>query len=816
MGDWIINEIIRMLKISLQVIFWITKFLIGAGVRHRGSRQSKYNPKKLSSSNSEAPDMTAPIAVQAVVGKSSSWDPDNAIRLVSNLTTLSHFGLTITSTSTGIVWQVVVWHEGAIEIAQNAFASYYPGAEVTVEPYNFQPYAEFFRVVQPITQTVMYLAPILLPDDIKKSDPLAPLVNVMSNLLTGERVTFGMLVFPDQPEASKVGQKMITTSNMSGTEMLYDPLGAFSRVTSGAHKQDRYTPELAKVLNWKLSQMLSHVYLYLQIEALTPERVDVLGNAVLPQIVNFENERFNSLDIREIGSIVRVANTEQAFATDAVGYIARCLKGEDKTWAKFVNVFCAPEITTMWHLPHAGLTNPRIVWLDESTKYAPETVRNWRSGLKIGRNAGDMIYLPQDGRAEHMLIVGKSGSGKSVFMLNQIAQTIASGKGVMVTDPHGHLVRQILRHCVPRSRWDDVVVLDMGNRKNPPPFNPLRAIDGEDSEGVVNHMTALFASLYPDTSFRQMSDTLYNALLLIGQLPTPTLIDVTRLFDDDAFRGDLMERLDDFMVRDYWMRFVRLTNSQREELARPVLHRLGVFIKNRKLRAMACHPDVLDLGELMAQNKIILISMESDERAVPYEHRRVLGSLMISNIYMAALSGAIQNPPFTLYVDEAQHFVETDLPQMLSEARKYGLAVALAHQYLDQLSGDTLKAVEGNVTSIVAFEVGDKDARALLPYLKPSFTDADLVALGKYRAAVSTRYEDRRQPAFTIDTLPPIGDNLNGTGMNEAEREIRRRSIENYTPKTYSEVNAWLSQRYNNGNRPPVMDEVSDDFIDPV
>jgi hypothetical protein len=132
---------------------------------------------------------------------------------------------------------------------------------------------------------------------------------------------------------------------------------------------------------------------------------------------------------------------------------------------------------------------------------------------------------------------------------------------------------------------------------------------------------------------------------------------------------------------------------------------------------------------------------------------------------------------------------------MLSEARKHGLGLVLANQYFHQLVGDTLEAVEGNVGAFCAFETGENDARALALYMKPEFTAADLVSLGKYRAAISLRVGGSRQPAFSLETLPPPEEGNLAVG-HQREAALRQRSVAQYTPRSYSEVLRWLNHRY--------------------
>ncbi|MDO7836974.1 TraM recognition domain-containing protein [Sphingobium sp. HBC34] len=95
-----------------------------------------------------------------------------------------------------------------------------------------------------------------------------------------------------------------------------------------------------------------------------------------------------------------------------------------------------------------------------------------------------------------------------------------------------------------------------------------------------------------------------------------------------------------------------------------------------------------------------------------------------------------QRHPCFLYADEAQHFVTPSMASLLTEGRKYGLGLVLAHQNLRQIQGSPVEAaLLGNAYSRILFRVGDDDARKLAAGL--SFFEAhDLQALGRGEAVV--------------------------------------------------------------------------------
>ena len=95
----------------------------------------------------------------------------------------------------------------------------------------------------------------------------------------------------------------------------------------------------------------------------------------------------------------------------------------------------------------------------------------------------------------------------------------------------------------------------------------------------------------------------------------------------------------------------------------------------------------------------------------------ILGSLIVSTLGLAAFSRAEQSlsdrKSFFVYLDEFQNFTTLMLANMMSELRKYGVGLTLAHQHLHQLEPDIRHAVLGNAATLVSFRVGPEDAGVL-------------------------------------------------------------------------------------------------------
>ncbi len=168
-----------------------------------------------------------------------------------------------------------------------------------------------------------------------------------------------------------------------------------------------------------------------------------------------------------------------------------------------------------------------------------------------------------------------------------------------------------------------------------------------------------------------------------------------------------------------------------------------------------------DFRKAMDERKIIIINLSKGR--VGDENMKLLGGLLVTKIYLAAMSRADMPdrivkglPNFYLYVDEFQNFANASFADILSEARKYKLNLTIAHQYVEQMDENVSAAVFGNVGTMIVFRVGATDAEALEKEFSPAFTLEDLVNLGFAQIYLKLMIDGLTSPPFSATTLPPI------------------------------------------------------------
>jgi type IV secretory pathway TraG/TraD family ATPase VirD4 len=188
----------------------------------------------------------------------------------------------------------------------------------------------------------------------------------------------------------------------------------------------------------------------------------------------------------------------------------------------------------------------------------------------------------------------------------------------------------------------------------------------------------------------------------------------------------------------------------------------------------------IDFGDIMRNGKILLVTLSSGQ--IGKMNSTFLGSMVVSRLLWTAL-GRAKDPPskrkqFFLYVDEFQNFITDSFEQILSEARKYGLSLTIAHQHLDQLRamgrlGDKIqRAVFGNIGTMICFRVGD-DGEYLAKQLGSPVEESSLRNLANRYAVATIQVEGVPSTPFTMKTLDWTAP---ATEMVEKGHRIRDRA----------------------------------------
>lgn len=332
------------------------------------------------------------------------------------------------------------------------------------------------------------------------------------------------------------------------------------------------------------------------------------------------------------------------------------------------------------------------------------------------------IEFTDEERGRHIYIVGRSGSGKSSLMFNLAVNDIEAGRGVVFMDPHGDEAKRLL-DTIPTERTEHVCYLDVSDAHYAVGFNPLAGIPGHLSALCAANITSGLKDIWSDSWGPRLEWFLNRALALLAERGDCTLADLPPLFYDKKYRARFTRNIKDRSVRDFWTReFPSYNDRYREDAQGPILNKVGQLLASPKLRAILCQPQPrFDLALAIEKNQIVIVNLAKG--LVGDEPANLLGSLFISHLKSIAMARAGQTEaertPFRLYVDEFQSFGSLVFAQLLSEARKYGAQLVLAHQFTEQLDKRVRAAILGNAGTLVVFRVGPVDAELLQPEFDP-------------------------------------------------------------------------------------------------
>jgi hypothetical protein len=293
------------------------------------------------------------------------------------------------------------------------------------------------------------------------------------------------------------------------------------------------------------------------------------------------------------------------------------------------------ELAGLWHLPQAADDVPFVERTTARRRPPlPATVAAGPSGegCRIGASEHQghsvAVALPPGLLQRHLLAIAKTRRGKSSLMLrfaHHLMLTGTTGPGsreagrtkrcIILVDPHSDLATAALG-LVPPERHDDVVYLDIANRRRPFGVNLLDVGLGWDRDQAVGNALRVFKREFDAFWGPRMEDAFRFALMALfeaneaichvdpeaGRGNQHTVLEVPDLLGIPRFRNTVLKRTSDPAIKHWFSSyFDPLELRHRQEIINPVQTKVHKYAGSKVARAIVGQArSTIDFRELIA------------------------------------------------------------------------------------------------------------------------------------------------------------------------------------------------------------------------
>lgn len=476
--------------------------------------------------------------------------------------------------------------------------------------------------------------------------------------------------------------------------------------------------------------------------------------------------------------------------------------GRVRTWSGIVN---AAELAILLGWPVEGVTVPgsttHLNRVPQALLVASDGAHPKGRVLGVSLHPADhsqLVTMPIASSTHHLAITGPTGSGKSNLAAELILADAAAGHSILVCEPRGDLVHDVLGGLV-KHRHDDVVLIEPDEHSPVTGLNPLIG-PKEQAERRADELLDLFKAEFGTAIGPRSSDCLLHTLVTAARLPDGTLTDVPILLTNAGFRRQALAKVNDSLVlAPFWSWFDGLSEAERGQVVAPILNKTRVFTSRAALRRMLGQAQPkFQLDELFTKRRIVLANL--NRGLLGPAACRLLGALLLTQCWQAiqrrAALPAAQRHPVMVVVDEFQDFVGAlDFGGVLAQARGLGAGFTVINQNLDQLNPALRAATLANARSRVTFRPAQSDARALAAVLGGGVTPDDLEQLGAFQAVARVLVDSTPSQPFAIRTLPLSEPSNDVAALRHASQQ--RYGVDGHM------VDATLAARWQGGDLHP-------------
>ena len=354
-------------------------------------------------------------------------------------------------------------------------------------------------------------------------------------------------------------------------------------------------------------------------------------------------------------------------------------------------------------------------------------------GLDLGRlsDTGAKVIWPNARRPEHMCVVGKTGSGKTHYLLLLAHQLMANTEPWIFLDYHGDATEQLLRLAARDPRAGArLVVIDPSDDQSSPGLNLLEP-DPHDPNGAFgrcSELTSILRQRWQVDAFGPRTEELLRNTLYVLAVTGHTLLEAPLLLTSVSFRQEVLATAPASATLDYWVnRFEPLSEPMKAAMREPLLNKITGFLTEPACRHfLGQSRSTVNFSTLMDEAYGVIVCLPKGKLR---EHAHTLGNLIVARLQFdifARVKQAVGSRRLvTLFCDEVQNLAENNLDVLLTEGRKFACSLVSGQQHWAQTSPE----MRGSLLSAgthVFFRTSSSDASTLAAELS-------VTAKGRYQ-----------------------------------------------------------------------------------
>jgi hypothetical protein len=323
------------------------------------------------------------------------------------------------------------------------------------------------------------------------------------------------------------------------------------------------------------------------------------------------------------------------------------------------------------------------------------------------------VGLSQTRRTMHLALLGKTGTGKSSLLKYLCLQDIEAGRGFVYFDLHGDATPFLLRAIAAQEwkRQEDLsgrlIVISPGDLEMSVGLNPLG--EGKPDFVSIAEIAELLKMYWGLDRFGARTDELLRNSLYVLAANGLTLLELAPLLTHPGFRAGCLKRVPNAEVQKYFeLRYGTVSEPMRATMREPILNKISAFTADPRFRHIVGQTiSTFSLREAMDEGYWVIVNLDKGKLGA---HALTLGGLLFTMI-KNALFARERRTLFSLYVDELQNLIAnaSDVETMLSEARKFGVGVVSANQFLDQYPAP-MRAAILSIGTHCFFQLSSADA----------------------------------------------------------------------------------------------------------